>query len=212
MYAHLIFVTWKQPNRKNFLAIQIHNSRTYNLVQLFLVKLLNGKISYSNSLFHQLPELKHEYVAPSIAPIIYGIPDNYSNLQFKFLNCDLLGVCTKIGWGCFLISLQNRLIIFYSVFLWTLHMSLMFCNSSPLPNLCNDIAILSCTETITLERVSTFFKYGPNLSHKKLNVVYVTLVRFLNSFSVHERNNNQYMNSYIRSCFHMFLSLCPIFL
>ena len=67
----------------------------------------------------------------------------------------------------------------------------MVCNPSPLPNRCNDVAILSCTGTVTLKRIYSFLKYVSNLSLKNLNVVYVTRVRFLNSFSVHEPNSNR---------------------
>jgi hypothetical protein len=67
--------------------------------------------------------------------------------------------------------------------------------SSPLPNLYNDIATLSCTGTITLKRVSSFFKYRLNLSHKSLKVLYLTRVRSLNSLSVHDSNNKHFTNS-----------------
>jgi hypothetical protein len=67
----------------------------------------------------------------------------------------------------------------------------MVCNSSLLPNRCNDIAIISYTDSITLKRVFSIFKYGSNLSHKTLNVVYVTHVGFLNELSVHEPNSDR---------------------
>ena len=55
-----------------------------------------------------------------------------------------------------------------------------------------------------------FLKYGPNLLHKNLNVIYVTRVHFLNSLSVHKPNNIWSTNYAIRSWFHLLLSLRPI--
>ena len=85
---------------------------------------------------------------------------------------------------CFRMTLQNSLTIFDNVLLWTPYKSLMLCHPSSLPKLCNDIAIISWTGTVTLKQVSYFLKYGSNLSHKTLNVIRTCYSRsFPNFFS-----------------------------
>ena len=44
----------KLPNHENFLYIQIHNSKTCNMVQKFHAKSLNEMISYNNNLLRRI--------------------------------------------------------------------------------------------------------------------------------------------------------------
>lgn len=131
---------------------------------------------------------------------------NCSNLEAKTLNYDLLRVCAKIGWRCFLIFLQNSLIVYYNVFLWTPYKSAVLCSSSSLSNLCNDIA----PAHFPLNGYHFSSRLGFNLLYKNLNVMYFNRVHFINSFSVHKSNNKRSTNPYIDSWLHILLSLCPI--
>ena len=109
---------------------------------------------------------------------MYGIP---CNLKAKTLNCNSFGICTKTDCKCFLIALHSFLIMFDNVLLCIPYKSLMFCNSLPLPNLCNDVATLFGIDTVSLKQLSSFFRYGPNLLHKNLKALYFSQVCFLNS-------------------------------
>ena len=92
---------------------------------------------------------------------------------------------------CFRMTLQNSLTIFDNVLLWTPYKSLMLCHPSSLPKLCNDIAIISWTGTVTLKQVSYFLKYGPNLSHKTLNVIRTCYSRSFPNFFLRPRTQQQ---------------------
>ena len=137
---------------------------------------------------------------------------NYLNLEVKTLNCNWLGIDTKIGLICFLTTLQNSLNIFDKVLLWTIYKSPMLCNRLLLSNLCDDIATLSCANKVILKWILYLFKYGPNFSHKNLNVMYFTQGCFVKWFSVQKPNNKWSTNPYIRFWLHKFLSLCPMLL
>ena len=54
----------------------------------------------------------------------------------------------------------------------------------PVPSLCNDIAIILSTKIVSLIRV-----YGPNLSHRNLNVLWHTWDLCLNIFSKKKRTS-----------------------
>lgn len=152
-----------QSNRIDFISNRFHNPITYNMVQQSIVKLLNGIISYSNNLLRRLLELKQEY-ANFLLPLYQC---SVLNLVVKTLNYNSSGVYTKISSKSFLTIIQNFLIIFFNVLLQTSYKSRIFCSPLPLPNLCNDIAILSCTSMETLKRVFCSSNIGPT-SHTKI--------------------------------------------
>lgn len=100
------------------------------------------------------------------------IPCIYLKIEAKTLNCNSLGVYTKTGQRCFLTTLQNSYTIFLTIHTCRFYRNLLcFANHHIWPNLCNNIAILSCTGTVSLKYVSSFLKYGPNLSHKKYTCI-----------------------------------------
>lgn len=111
---------------------------------------------------------------PYIAPMMEGKSCNCSNFETKTLICDSLKYFSHT--------------IFHDALLWTSYESSMFCNSPLLSNMCNDIATISCTDTITLNQ-KYILKYGPNFSHQNMNVMNFNRDCFLNSFSVYEYHN-----------------------
>lgn len=85
----------------------------------------------------------------------------------------------------------------------------MFC-SPYLPNICNDIATLSCTSIETLKQISSFLKYMLKFSHKKFKCITFHSSSFPNFF-LHSQSQHQLFHK----SGHLFLiphalSLCPI--